>query len=88
MPNVTVRRLEYREGQNGASQSLRCLSEAVNSSLKRFKICSGKKISATKKLRPFLEPNPNQTFLKVITCSEVSFHYFSLIQSSALPELS
>lgn len=47
-----------------------------------------KKKSATKKLRPFLEPNPNQTFLKVITCSEVSFHYFSLIQSSALPELS
>jgi hypothetical protein len=44
-----------------------------------------KKKSATKKLRPFLEPNPNQTFLKVITCSEVSFHYFSLIQSSALP---
>lgn len=47
-----------------------------------------KKKSATKKLRPFLEPSPNQTFLKVITCSEVSFHYFSLIRSSALPGLS
>lgn len=53
---------------------------------RRLEMCSGKKKkSATKKLRPFLKPNPNQTFLKVITCSEVSFHYFSLIQSSALP---
>lgn len=47
-----------------------------------------KKKSATKKLRPFLEPNPNQTFLKVIPCSEVSFRYFSLILSSVLPGLS